>query len=67
MTQNPLISIIVPVYNAEKYIEKCLNSLLAQTYPNIEILCTNDCSTDNSASIIQEMQKKDSRIKRKQK
>ena len=63
MTQKPLISIVIPVYNAENYIEKCLNSLLAQTYPNIEILCTNDCSTDNSASIIQEMQKKDSRIK----
>ncbi len=63
MAKNPLISIIIPVYNAEKYIEKCLSSLLAQTYSNIEILCTNDCSTDNSASIIQEMQKKDSRIK----
>lgn len=63
MAKKPLISIIIPVYNAENYIEECLNSLTSQTYENIEILCTDDCSTDNSALIIEELMKKDSRIK----
>lgn len=63
MSQKPLISIIIPVYNAENYIEECLNSLTSQTYKNIEILCTDDCSTDNSVLIIEELIKKDSRIK----
>lgn len=63
MTQKPLISIIIPIYNAEEYIEKCLNSLVLQTYANIEILCTDDCSTDNSVQIVKKLQEKDSRIK----
>lgn len=49
------ISIIVPLYNTEKYIEKCLNSLLAQTYPNIEIIVVNDASTDSSADIVKKI------------
>ena len=57
----PLISIIVPVYNAEKYIERCLNSLINQTYNYIEILCIDDGSKDNSYNIIKEF--KDKRIK----
>ncbi len=63
MSLSPLISIIIPVFNAEVYIEKCLNSLCAQTYANIEILCTDDCSTDNSVKIIQKLQENDPRIK----
>ncbi len=63
MTANFLISIILPVYNAQDYIEKCLNSLLAQTYPNIEILCVDDCSTDTSLKIINDIAQKDARIK----
>ena len=43
------ISIIVPVYNTEKYLSECLNSLIAQTYSGIEILCVDDCSTDGSS------------------
>lgn len=58
---NDLISIIVPVYNAEKYIERCLNSLINQTYNYIEILCIDDGSKDNSYNIIKEF--KDKRIK----
>lgn len=50
---NPQVSIIVPVYNQEKYLEECLDSLVNQTYDNIEIICINDGSTDNSWKILQ--------------
>lgn len=59
----PLISIIIPVYNVEKYIRKCLDSVLNQTYKNIEIIIINDGSTDNTYSICIEYEKSDSRIK----
>ncbi len=59
----PLISIIVPIYNVEKYIDKCLHSLCAQTLKNIEILCIDDCSPDSSYKIVEKLAKKDSRIK----
>ena len=49
-----LISVIVPVYNVEEYLEECLNSILVQTYTNLEILIVNDGSTDNSLEILQE-------------
>lgn len=58
-----LISIIIPVYNLEDYLERCLNSVLNQTYSNIEIIIVNDGSTDNSGKIIDEFAQKDSRIK----
>ena len=61
--ENDLISIIVPVYNAEKYLVECLDSLINQRYKNVEILCINDGSTDNSRSIIDDYRAKDSRIK----
>jgi N-acetyllactosaminide beta-1,6-N-acetylglucosaminyl-transferase len=57
-----LISIIVPVYNAEKYIEKCVGSLIKQTYEKIEIILIDDGSKDNSYKICKEMQSRDSRI-----
>lgn len=56
-------SIIVPVYNVEKYLPKCLDSLVNQTYKNIEIICINDGSTDNSLAILNEYAQKDIRIK----
>ncbi|MDD6388172.1 MAG: glycosyltransferase family 2 protein [Bacilli bacterium] len=56
------ISIIVPVYNAQKYLKKCINSIINQTYKNIEILLINDGSIDNSLEICKEYEKKDSRI-----
>ncbi len=60
---NPTISVIVPVYNAEKYLKTCLNSIVNQTYPNLEIICVNDGSPDNSLEILKSYSKKDSRIK----
>lgn len=57
------ISVIIPVYNVEKYLEKCLLSVLAQTYTNLEILCINDGSKDHSLQICEQFQKKDSRIR----
>ena len=47
-----LVSVIIPVYNVEKYLEKCLKSVIEQTYNKLEILLINDGSTDNSAKII---------------
>ncbi len=57
------VSIIVPVYNSEKYLKECLDSILGQTYSNIEVLCVNDGSKDKSLDILKEYVKKDSRIK----
>ena len=59
----PEISVIVPVYNVEKYLRQSLDSILNQTFSNIEIICVNDGSTDNSREILEEYKKKDSRIK----
>ena len=58
-----LVSIIVPVYNVENYLEKCISSLLNQTLQDIEIICVNDGSTDNSLQILKEFAICDSRIK----
>ena len=58
----PKVSIIVPVYNQQRYIRKCLKSILQQSYKEIEIIVVNDGSTDNSLSIIRKMAKSDSRI-----
>ena len=57
-----LISIIVPVYNVENYLKRCLKSLIAQTYTNLEIILVNDGSTDGSGNIIREFAEKDSRF-----
>ena len=58
-----LISIIIPVYNVEKYLRKCLDSVINQSYNNLEIIIINDNSTDNSLNILLEYKKLDSRIK----
>lgn len=59
----PIITIIVPIYNMEDYLKKCLESLIIQTYANIEILCIDDCSTDKSVQIVEKFVQKDRRIK----
>ena len=61
--KQPSISIIVPVWNTEKYLHRCLSSLIHQTKQDIEIICVNDGSSDNSLEIINEFAAKDSRIK----
>lgn len=61
--QKTLVSIVIPIYNVEKTIKKCLDSIQKQTYQNIEILCIDDCSPDKSASIVMHLQKSDPRIK----
>lgn len=62
LKNKPIISIIVPVYNAEKYLSVCLESLIGQTYENIEVICVNDGSTDHSQEILEAYEKKDERI-----
>lgn len=52
---NPLISIIVPIYNVEKYIRTCIESILAQTYRNVEVIIVNDGSTDQSLAVISDL------------
>jgi glycosyltransferase involved in cell wall biosynthesis len=61
-SNNFKISIIVPVYNTAKYLPRCLNSIIGQTYTNLEIILVNDGSTDNSLMIIKEYAAKDTRI-----
>lgn len=58
----PLVSIIMPCYNAERYIAQSIESVLAQTYQNWELLITDDCSTDKSVEIISKYSKNDDRI-----
>lgn len=57
------VSVILPVYNGEKYLCRCINSLIKQSYPNIEIIILNDGSTDSSLKIINKYAKKDKRIR----
>lgn len=59
----PEVSVIIPVYNAEKYLRQCLDSVVDQTLRDIEIICVDDGSTDSSLEILQEYAQKDSRVK----
>jgi glycosyltransferase involved in cell wall biosynthesis len=61
--KQPFVSIIIPVYNAQQFIKDCLESVLNQTLNNIEILCVDDCSVDNSLKILKDYEILDSRIK----
>jgi len=58
----PKVSVIIPVYNVERYLRECLDSIINQTLEDIEIICINDGSTDNSLEILCEYEKKDNRI-----
>lgn len=62
MDREPLISIVMPVYNCERYIMQAVESVIAQTYQNWELLIINDASQDNTQSIVNELAQKDSRI-----
>ena len=62
MDNTPKITVIIPVYNVEKYLRKCLDSVINQTYKNLEIICIDDGSPDNSGAILDEYAQIDSRI-----
>lgn len=62
MDSNPAVSVILPIYNVEKYLEQCLDSVCSQTLQDIEIICIDDGATDGSAKIIDRFAKKDKRI-----
>lgn len=59
----PLVSIIIPIYNVENYIEQCIRSIQLQSYSNLEIICVDDKGIDNSIKIVESMSKQDERIK----
>lgn len=61
--RTPLISVIIPVYNVEKYLRRCLDSVIAQTYQKIEIICVDDGSIDDSGKICDQYAVRDARIK----
>ena len=63
MNANPIISVIVPVYNAEKYLVECIESMQAQTISDVEFVFVDDHSSDSSLSILSAYKKNDSRIK----
>jgi len=63
LDENPLISIVVPVYNVEKYLKTCVDSIIKQTYKNIEIILVNDGSSDSSGKLCDEIKQNDKRIK----
>ena len=60
--KNPQISVIIPIYNCEKYIKECLSSLIKQTFKNFEIICINDGSNDDTLKILKKFEAKDERI-----
>ena len=62
--ENPLITIIIPIYNREQTLERCLCSVLRQTYSHLEIIAVDDGSTDHSRVILDKYQKKDSRLRK---
>lgn len=63
MNKNINVSVIIPVYNSEKYIERCIKSVVNQSYKTLEIIIINDGSTDDSLEICKKYAKKDIRIK----
>lgn len=63
MKEQPLVSVITPAYNAARFIDETIESVLSQTYTNWEMIIVDDCSTDNTVEIVQSYMKKDNRIK----
>lgn len=62
MTKSSKISVIIPVYNTERYLPRCLDSVLSNTYDNLEVICINDGSTDNSINILDNYKVSDERV-----
>lgn len=63
MQKTPLISVIIPTYNVEKYVERCLDSILGQDYENLEVIIIDDVSPDNTVEVCRKYAEKDSRVK----
>ena len=63
MENKEVVSIVIPIYNVEAYLRKCLETIVNQTYPHLEIILVNDGSPDHSEAISKEFFKKDSRIR----
>ena len=63
MTNSNLVSVVIPVYNSEKYLEECLESIRQQTFTDIEVILVNDGSTDGSREICEQYCEKDSRFR----
>lgn len=59
---NPLVSVIIPCYNAERFVEKAVRSIMEQTYHNLEIICCDDCSSDSTLAILKKLSAEDERI-----
>lgn len=62
-TAGALVSIVIPVYNVEKYLSECLESVTGQSYQNIEVICVDDASTDHSFNILEEYSRRDKRVR----
>ena len=62
MHENPLITVVVPIYNVEVYLEQCIRSVLAQTYENFELLLVDDGSKDKSGEIVDRLAQTDRRL-----
>ena len=63
MENKEVVSIVIPIYNVEAYLKQCLETIVNQTYPNLEIILVNDGSPDKSEEICKEFFKRDSRIR----
>ena len=63
MNEAKTISVIIPVYNTEEYLPRCLDSIISNDYKKLEIICVNDGSTDNSLSVLRKYEQNDNRIK----
>ena len=63
VTQLPAISVIIPMYNSQRYIQSCVQSVLNQTLKNLEVICVDDCSTDDTFKIVAQMAQQDNRIR----
>ena len=62
MSGKPIVTVIIPVYNVERYLRRCLDSVMRQTFQNWQAICVNDGSPDNSLEILQEYAARDSRF-----
>ena len=63
MVDNKKISVCITYYNIDNYVERCLGSIISNTYKNLEIICVDDGSTDNTLNVLNDLAKTDSRIK----